>query len=93
MPVTAPGREENQSSIRATRLVHNIIDVIPVIVRWPVLHVRLHRIEIDERQMPVGIADAVAIEFGDRNRLDDSKFLPSAILKIFVRVLTIQPMK
>ena len=90
VPVTAPGGQETNEQPEGLRFVDNVVDVIPVVVGRAVLHGGPRWIEIDEREMPVGIRVVVTVEFGDGDGLNDREAFLRAVGEIFVCLFAIE---
>ncbi len=61
MPVTSPGRQEANLESALVRRAHDIIDLVPVIIGRLWLHVGAGGIEVDQRQVPIGVRGRITV--------------------------------
>ena len=75
VPLVAPGRQEADVEPERVGLLDDEVDVVPVVVRRALLHVRPRRVVVDERQVAVGVGVVEPVELGEGHRLDHGEAL------------------
>ncbi len=70
VPLVAPGRQKANHNPQRIRLLHDVVDMIPVVVLRPVLHVRLGRVVVDQRSVAIGVGRFEPIQLRERHCLD-----------------------
>jgi hypothetical protein len=93
VPLVAPGREKADIHAERFRLVHDVIDMIPVIVIRAVLDVGLRRIVVQQRPMPICIRGVQPVQLGQRHRLNHRETVGRPVLEVFVRLLAVEPVE
>ena len=93
VPLVAPRGQEADVEAERVGLLDHEVDVVPVVVRGALLHVRPRGIVVEEGQVPVGVRVREPVELGERHRLDDGEALSGAVLEVAVRLLAVQPVE
>jgi len=93
IPLVTPGRQHSDEHPERLGLVHDVIDVVPVIVQLAGLHVRPSWIVVDQGPVAMRVWRVQTVFLGQRYGLYDGEALGRAIFQIPIRLVTIQPVK
>ena len=93
VPLVAPRGQEADVEAERVGLLDHEVDVIPVVVRGALLHVRPRGVVVEEGQVPVGVRVPEPVELGERHRLNHGEALARPVLEVAVRLLAVQPVE
>ena len=93
VPLVTPGRQKADHDAQRIRFLHDVVNVIPVVVLRTYVDVRTRWIVVDQRCVAVSIRSVQAVQFGQCDGLHDGESSFRAVFEIPIHLLTVQPVE